>query len=138
MANQRVLLAFLTQQANNRAEQIKTHKAYRNPNAQLLGKFRDEHAMFEQVAKIVAAHDFSTVTETSDDFEHQRLSTTKHLVPRDTPLTGNGEPSLANATLEAPKVTANGKRIGRPPKMTMKQIEASRQGGVGVAINDKD
>lgn len=135
MASKRLLLEFLNAQARNRTEQIKVHTAYRNPNAQLLGKMRNEKAMFEEVAEIVTQADWSPApTATSEDFERQRLSTTKRLVPRDTPLTENGEPSLA---AQPTRVSANGKRIGRPPKMTRAQIEAAGQ-GPAVAVSDPD
>lgn len=134
--NKRLLLDFLRQQTNNRAEQVKIHRAYRNPNAQLLGKLQTEQKMFEEVARIVDLHDFSTVTETSEEFEHQRLSTNKRPTERPSPLTNEDDHSPPLAV--SPKVTANGKRIGRPPKMTMRQIEASKNEPIGVAVNDKD
>lgn len=117
---------------------MKIHRAYRNPNAQLLGKIQDEEKLFTQAAQIVEGAEFGTVpTQTSEEFERMRLSTTKALVETGTPLTGEDDPSLAVATLPAPALTANGKRIGRPPKMTRAQIEAAGQ-GPAFAKNDTE
>lgn len=148
MASKRALLEMLERQIFNRAEQVRIHRAYRNPNAQLLGRLETEHKMFEEVKRIVEASDLAPApTTTSDDSERERLgvladphaSTSKRLVSRETLVGGEHDPSLARGTLEADvKTFPSGKRIGRPPKMTRAQIQAANKGPIGVALNDRD
>ena len=126
MANQRILLSFLEAQAQVRAERVRTHRAMRNPNGQMVSRFADEEKMLRQIKDIVAAADFSRVTETSE--ESYRKEVAEQLE----------EDREGVVVASAHKVTANGKRIGRPPKMTKAQIEAIRDSPIGTAMNDKD
>lgn len=132
MANQRILVSFLKAQAQVRTERVTTHRAMRNPNGQMIARFADEAKMLEQAADIVAQHDFSTVTQTSDEFQKELVAEQRAVE------VAEADQKHAPDGRVTTKVSATGKRIGRPPKMTLAQIKAQKESPIGVAINDRD
>lgn len=139
MASQRIVVAFLKAQARNRGEQRDLRKKDANPNGQILGKLHEEQQMFDQSANILeglSPEAFGVkISATENEEDRQRRSENKRLADLDTPLVtdlSNAKP----APISAAKMTVNGKRIGRPPKMIRAQIEESSS-GPAVATRDR-
>ena len=67
MASKRVLVAFLTQQSNNRTEQAEHKRKETNPNNQDIGKLREQARLFAQAALICEKSDLYGNGETQTD-----------------------------------------------------------------------
>lgn len=109
MSAYRVLVEFLRHQAKNRSEQADIRLRDIHPNTQLIGKFRTESRMFEQAADLIETMP-APLAKTAEESTREQLAAEA------------AAPAAPTVVVEKPAP----KRIGRPPKMTAKQIaEAS-------------
>ena len=143
MASKRVLVAFLTQQSNNRTEQAEHKRKETNPNNQDIGRLRDHARLFAQAASICEASDLygNGETLTDDQARHaEALRDRNYMKGSDGPvkestisvnkvLQAEGNP-LANSEREplvsSPPTPKN--KGGRPRKMTLAQINEANHG----------
>lgn len=112
------MIDFLRERAKNMTEQAELRLKDRNPDTHLIGRMRTNARFYADAAEIVAAAPAGPVSITDD--QQQRAELDKP-APRVTA-----------------KVSANGKRIGRPPKMTAKQILEASQGRAEVSRPEAD
>jgi len=105
-----MLVDFLRAQSRNRTEQADIRLKDRVPNTQLIGKMRTEARFFAEAADLCESAKGAAPTVTSE--QSDRLAA------------------------ETPKVEP--KKLGRPPKMTPKQIMAASQGRAQRSVPEND
>jgi hypothetical protein len=118
MSNVRILTEFLRNCSKNRTEQADLRLKDRVPNTQLIGKMRTEARMFNDAANIVAAQPPGVIPQTSEQSDRIEAAKAPAVIVKGT--------------------TKNGKKIGRPPKMTLKQIQEASQGKAQRAHAEPD
>lgn len=103
MSAYRVLVEFLRLRAKVSGDNADIRLKDAHPNKELIGKFRNEQRMFAQAADLIEVLPAPS-TRTSEESDRERLS---------------APPTV---------ITKPAKKIGRPPKMTAKEIAAASQG----------